>query len=194
MTDQKEFASSPGFFEAKYQKKADPWSFSSDAYELGRYRALLAALEHRRYRHAYEPGCSIGVLTEQLASLCDRVDAIDFSPTASSHARTRCAGLPHVQVRCAAVPEDAPPTGYDLLVLSEIGYYFLPDEWARLSAGLIAAMPSGSTVLAAHWLGESRDHRMTGEQVHEVLLANPCLRVDLAQRTPTLRLERLVRL
>lgn len=191
--DTKEFASSPAFFEAKYQKKADPWRFSSDGYELRRYEALVAALEGKRFRHAYEPGCSIGVLTERLGGICDFVDAIDFSPTASALAQTRCAGMPNVKVRCAAVPEQDPPAGYDLLVLSEIGYYFEPEVWARIAGEMIAAMEPGSTILAAHWLGYSKDHRTTGDQVHQVLRANPQIRVDLAQRSQMLRLERMVR-
>ena len=193
LTDTKEFASTSAFFEAKYQKKADPWRFSTDAYELQRYAALLGALQPKRYRHAYEPGCSIGVFTQQLAGICDRVEAVDFSPTASMQAQARCASLSHVTVRCAAVPEEIPPVGNDLLVLSEIGYYFDPDVWAGIVSGLVAKMPTGATVLAAHWLGDSKDHRLTGDQVQEIIVAEPQLRVQRSERTAHLRLDLLVR-
>ena len=193
MTDIKEYASSPAFFEAKYRAKPDPWKFATDAAEQERYQALVAALEGRRFRHAYEPGCSIGVFTELLAGMCDQVDAIDFSPTALARAEARCASLPNVRLRCAAVPEPVPPEGYDLLVLSEIGYYFEPEVWAQISSDLAAALPVGGTVLAAHWLGYSEDHRLTGDQVHETLLHHSQLRVEFTERTSTLRLERMVR-
>ena len=193
MTDVLDFASSPAFFEAKYQKDSDPWRFASSMYELQRYEALVSELGTRRFRHAYEPGCSIGVLTERLAAVCETVEAVDFSPTAAQQARTRCAALPNVQVRCAAVPESVPPSGYDLLVLSEIGYYFEASVWAQVLSALVAVMPAGGTVLAAHWLGESPDHRITGDQVHEVLLAEPLLRMEHAHRTPLLQLNRLVK-
>jgi cyclopropane fatty-acyl-phospholipid synthase-like methyltransferase len=188
------FASSAAFFEAKYRGKADPWDFSSSAYELQRYEAIIRVLAHRRYAQAFEPGCSIGVLTERLASHCDAVYAIDFSPSASAQATARCAHLPQVEVHCAALPEGRPLKKFDLLVLSEIGYYFTPQGWERIAAELIDSMPRGSIVLAAHWLGQSQDHRMSGDEVHEILLAHPDLRVELVERNSNLRLDRLVRL
>jgi cyclopropane fatty-acyl-phospholipid synthase-like methyltransferase len=188
------FTSSAAFFEAKYQAKADPWDFSSNAYELQRYNAIIHAIPHRHYAQAFEPGCSIGVLTERLAAHCDAVYAIDFSPSASAQAAARCAHLPQVEVHCAALPEGAPAKEFDLLVVSEIGYYFNSEDWEHISTVLIDSMPQGATVLAAHWLGQSQDHRMSGDQVHEILLAHPNLRVELAERNPNLRLDRLVRL
>ena len=79
------------FFDEKYARDPDPWGFTSSPYELTRYATLLRALEGRRFRHAFEPGCSIGVLTDRLATLCTRVDALDISPRAIELARARCA-------------------------------------------------------------------------------------------------------
>jgi SAM-dependent methyltransferase len=188
------FESSAAFFEAKYQENADPWDFSWSAYELGRYDAIISAISHRRYRRAFEPGCSIGVLTERLAAHCDSVYAIDFSPTASAQAQERCAHLPQIEVRCAALPDGVPAKDFDLLILSEIGYYFTAQVWQRISYALVDSIPQGATVLAAHWLGHSLDHCLTGDEVHEVLLAHPKLRVDHAERNQNMRLDRLVRL
>jgi cyclopropane fatty-acyl-phospholipid synthase-like methyltransferase len=189
-----DFASSAAFFEAKYQKKTDPWGFSSNAYELQRYDAIIRAIAHRRYGRAFEPGCSIGVLTERLAAHCDEVYAIDFSPSASAQARTRCAHLPQVEVGCASLPDGTPAKDFDLLVLSEIGYYFTAQDWQRISTTLIDSLPRGATVLAAHWLGHSQDHRISGDEVHEILLSHPKVRVDHRERDPNMRLDRLVRL
>jgi SAM-dependent methyltransferase len=189
-----DFPSSAAFFEAKYQQNPDPWNFSTDIYELGRYEAIIAAIAHRHYRSAFEPGCSIGVLTERLASHCAAVYAIDFSPTASSQARARCAHLPHVQVRCASLPDGVPAKDFDLLVLSEIGYYFTSKVWERIAYSLIDSISPGTTVLAAHWLGHSEDHCIAGDEVHRILLAHPKLQIEHTERNPHMRLERLVRL
>jgi cyclopropane fatty-acyl-phospholipid synthase-like methyltransferase len=189
-----DFASSAAFFEAKYQKKTDPWGFSSNAYELQRYDAIISAIAHRRYGRAFEPGCSIGVLTERLAAHCDEVYAIDFSPSASAQARARCAHLPQVEVYCAPLPDGTPAKDFDLLVLSEIGYYFTPQDWQRISTALIDSLPQGAIVLAAHWLGHSQDHRISGDEVHEILLSHPNVRVDHTEHGPNVRLDRLVRL
>jgi protein-L-isoaspartate O-methyltransferase len=144
MIEDVNFTSSAAFFEAKYQKRADPWNFSSNAYELRRYEAIICAITHRRYARAFEPGCSIGVLTERLAAYCDAVYAIEFSSTASDQAQARCAHLPNVEVRCAAMPEGMPARDFDLVVLSEIGYYFTPQVWQLISSTLIDSIPHGA--------------------------------------------------
>ena len=193
VTSVPDFASSPAFFEAKYQKKADPWGFSSKPSELYRYDRIVSALAHRRYRSAFEPGCSVGVLTERLATLCDHVHALDFSATAAAQARERCACLPNVMVECASIPDVLPSAATDLLVLSEIGYYLPLAEWTALAHALIEPLRPGTTVLAAHWLGYSEDHALSGDEVHAALLALPLLTLDESQRHPAFRLDRLVR-
>jgi len=61
----------PGYFDALYAASPDPWAFETSAYERAKYAATLDALPARRYRRALEVGCSIGVLTRQLADRCD---------------------------------------------------------------------------------------------------------------------------
>ena len=184
---------SSAFFEAKYQKNADPWDFATSAYELHRYDVIIASLAHRRYRRAFEPGCSVGVLTERLAGICEAVDAIDFSPTAVELAQRRCAGLSHVSVSCAAIAPCLPIHNCDLVVLSEMGYYFSPNEWSVMTARFVSPLVSGSIVLGTHWLGKSPDHRMSGDHVHEILQCNALLRLEYAERHEGFRLDRWVR-
>jgi SAM-dependent methyltransferase len=193
MTTNTKFESSPAFFEEKYLKTDDPWDFSGSEYELGRYEAIIAALEHKRYRRAFEPGCSIGVLTERLSNVCDFVEAIDFSRTAVAQAQKRCSHLRNVDILCASIPERMPVTGFDLIVLSEIGYYFAPDEWMRVSSALIDPMPRGGILLAAHWLGDSKDHCIGGDEVHEILLSLPGVQLEDSERHETFRIDRWVR-
>ena len=184
---------SPEFFEAMYRSDPDPWNFSGSRYELDRYDTILKALASRRYHSAFEPGCSIGVLTEKLAGICDRLLSIDFSTTAVEQARARCAGKPHVEIRCASVFDTLPDPGLDLLVLSEIGYYFSPAEWAGLLDTLVDRVRPGGNVLAAHWLGHSRDHTSLGDEVHRVVRAHPQLRLEHEEHPEGFRLDRLVR-
>ncbi len=185
--------SGAAFFEQKYQADPDPWRFASDPAETLRYDRITAALSHRRYRSAFEPGCSVGVLSSRLAPLCDALESIDFSPTALDAARERCAGFPHVRFGCLSLPERLPVRGCDLLVLSEIGYYFSVPEWSRITGELIRAAEPGTTLLACHWLGSSPDHKLSGDQVHMVLDGHPLLRRDHAERHPSFRLDRWTR-
>ncbi|SEB71778.1 SAM-dependent methyltransferase [Terriglobus roseus] len=170
------------FFEAKYRGGTDPWNFAANAYEQARYRTILRALSPGRYQHAWEPGCSVGVLTEQLAGICEQVDACDFAQSAVEQARVRCAGLPGVSVYCASLTEDAPIAMFDLVVLSEIGYYFTAEEWHDQVARIAHALQPGATLLAAHWLGHSPDHIQGGDAVHAELLACPRLLLDHSER------------
>jgi trans-aconitate methyltransferase len=185
--------SSPAFFEAKYQQQPDFWGFASKPEELFRYGRIIAAVEDRRYRQGFEPGCSVGVLTERLSALCDHVEAFDFSSTASAQARERCAPLHNVEIHCAALPDRMPGPQTDLLVLSEIGYYWTETEWRKLAGLLVDSLQPGATVLAAHWLGHSPDHRLSGDRVHEILLESPQLLLSHSERHPAFRLDRLVR-
>ena len=178
------------FFEQKYRRDPDPWHFATSDYEQGRYEATCRALLGRRYARAFEPGCSIGLLTERLAAICERVDAIDISPSAVKQAVERCRHLPNVNVHCGALPDAIPKGKFDLIVLSEIGYYFPEDELVRLSTRLMGCLEAGGTLLAVHWLGVSEDHLLSGDRVHEILAAQPGLSLTRAERHPGFRLDR----
>ena len=56
-----------GYFERMYATSADPWQLQARWYERRKYAITLALLPYPRYRHAFEPGCSISVLTEMLS-------------------------------------------------------------------------------------------------------------------------------
>jgi cyclopropane fatty-acyl-phospholipid synthase-like methyltransferase len=164
------------FFENKYRIDADPWNFQTNRYELDRYQNIMRTLSGQRFRRAFEPGCSVGVLTEQLATIADSVQACDFSETAALTAAARCAHQKNVTVACAALHADEPWDRYDLIVLSEIGYYFTPLEWDKLIERMTSVSLPGTTLLAAHWLGESPDHITSGDEVHEAL--RQCSRLE----------------
>ena len=56
-----------GYFDDMYARSDDPWGFTSRWYERRKYAISLAMLPQERYDSAFEPGCSIGVLTGRLA-------------------------------------------------------------------------------------------------------------------------------
>ncbi len=186
--------SSAAFFERKYQECADPWNFSGSAYELERYDTTMRALAGRRFRCAFEPGCSVGVLTERLARVSDRVYAVDLSPTAVKAAEVRCAGMENVCVRAGSLADPLPQTEFDLIVLSEIGYYLDLDELAHCGAALVRKLVPGGCLLGVHWLGQSTDHRLSGDQVHEALRSLSGLALEHSERHAGFRLDRWTRL
>jgi hypothetical protein len=81
----------------------------------------------------------------------------------------------------------------DLIVFSEIGYYFDESELERLTARLVDKLRHGSSLLAVHWLGVSSDHVLNGDRVHEIMRSNRLLAIEDERRFPSFRLDRLVR-
>jgi SAM-dependent methyltransferase len=180
------------FFERKYRADTDPWDFATSSYERWRYDTILRAINHRRYRRALEPGCSVGVLTSRLASFCDEVEAFDIAPSAITVARERCSGLNNVHLSSAAFREDRIAGQFDLIVLSEIGYYFKVTGLCKLSLTLTSHLLPLGVIVAAHWLGVSRDHVLTGDVVHQVLhssFSREGLVLEQSDRYPEFRLD-----
>ncbi len=179
----------PASFEARYRREADPWDFATSPYEQGKYDATIRALSDARHGHGLELGCSIGVLTRRLAACCDTLVAIDASPTAVASARRRTADAGNVEVRAAVLPEGLPDGPWDLVVASEVLYYFPPPLLGTLLDALEAALTPGGTLLAVHFTGHAPDHRLTGDAVHEALLARPALMHTVSTRAAGYRLD-----
>jgi SAM-dependent methyltransferase len=163
---------SADFFEAKYRDSVDPWDFARSRYEQDRYDEIIKSLGGRRFHRAFEPGCSIGVLTERLAAICDQVYASDISTTAIARARARCSGRPGVFIEEGSLTDPLASAAFDLIVLSEVGYYLDSETLVTLARNLTDRLTADGVILAAHWLGKSNDHVLTGDQVHDILAAS----------------------
>ncbi|MGL5825964.1 MAG: SAM-dependent methyltransferase [Nocardioides sp.] len=160
---------SQGHFDNLYAQSADPWNLATAWYERRKYAITVASLPRERYRSAYEPGCSIGELTRLLAPRCDRLLAVDFSPAAVAQAQTVVRHLSHVRVERAAVPENLPDATYDLIVLSEILYYFAEDDLRKAIAGLVKRLEPDGDLVAVHHRASDRCYGYDGFNVHQAL-------------------------
>jgi SAM-dependent methyltransferase len=160
---------SQAFFEARYQASSDPWHFASSEYELDRYETTLECLARASYRRGFEPGCSVGVLTAALARRIDHLIACDIAETAVACAKQRCRELANVEIYQRDVAAGPPDGMFDLIVFSELGYYFSADRLSAIARQLADRLEPGGEFIAVHWLGKSADHVLHGNQVHEVL-------------------------
>jgi predicted TPR repeat methyltransferase len=158
----REHSIEPEYFEALYKDKGDPWEFETSPYEAAKYDETLAALPKERFENGLEVGCANGVLTARLGARCDALLALDVSETAVAAARQRCADQPHIRIEQRRLPEDAPSGTFDLILLSEVVYYWDSADIVRLAAYVHSAATSGGYVMLVHWIGET-DYPKSGD-------------------------------
>ena len=160
-------------FEARYRLDDDPWQFATSEYEQRRFEITVASLPDVRFGRVFEPGCAGGELTVRLSQRCDELVACDGSPTVLRRARQRVAEaadpLCRVELDVGVIPEWWPRGDFDLIVLSEIGYYFDAPALSELVARVEGALVDGGTLLAVHWRGVSEDHLLSGDEVHTIV-------------------------
>ncbi|SET84082.1 SAM-dependent methyltransferase [Hymenobacter actinosclerus] len=159
------------YFDKVYEANQDPWNFTSSPYEQEKYAATLAALPRPHYARAFEIGCSLGILTARLAPRCDYLLAVDVAEAALEQARQRCAHLPQVELQLLRVPAEFPQGQFDLILVSEVGYYWSPADLARAADQIVAALPAGGQLVLVHWTPPVHDYPLTGDAVHEFFLA-----------------------
>ena len=165
------------FFDDFYGDRPDPWGFESRWYERRKRAITMASLPRESFRSAFEPGCSIGVLTAELASRSDRVLATDISEWPLLAARRRLAGHPGVRFEQRRIPDEWPDEQFDLVVLSEVGYYCGADDLRRLAERASSSLTSDGVLLACHWRHPVGEYPLRGDEVHRVLKDTPGLAV-----------------
>jgi trans-aconitate methyltransferase len=184
----------PNYFEALYARDNDPWRFASSEYERAKYARTLAALPAARYANALEIGCSIGVLTEQLAPRCERLLAIDAAEAPLVEAARRCRAHASVEFARMFVPSEWPQGTFDLVLLSEVLYYLQAHDVAELADRVSGALAPRASVVLVHWIGET-NYPLTADQATEAFVArlNNQVEVVCTERCPEYRLDVLVR-
>ena len=178
------------YFEAMYARDPDPWQFRTSAYEAAKYAATVAAIAGRRYRSALEVGCSIGVLSAQVAPLCDAYLGLDIAEAPLAEARGHCRDLPQAHFARIAVPGEWPEGSFDLILLSEV-LYFLSAADIAATAGLVRrSLLPGGVVLLVNWIGNPVPPQ-PGDEAAEAFLAATDLAVVRQERAEGYRLELL---
>jgi predicted TPR repeat methyltransferase len=180
----------PAYFTRLYTEDSDPWKFETSAYERAKYEQTLAFLPAERFHRALEIGCANGALTERLAPRCDALIGVDVVDAVLARARRRCAHLPGVTIRNARIPRDQVAGPFDLILLSEVAYYWDSDDLAEAARYLTEATAPDGYLLLVHWTGET-DYPKSGDDAVEELwrLAHTRFTVARAERRAEYRLD-----
>ncbi|MDO5711785.1 MAG: PIG-L family deacetylase [Micrococcales bacterium] len=168
----------------------DPWHTRSSWYEKRKRDLCLAALARRRYRRILDIGCSVGTLAAELAGRADEVVAVDSTPEAIAHARRRYASLQHVRWILADVPADLPDDSFDLVVLSEVGYFLTGAQLLGTLRHARRCLSPGGEILLCDWTHPTTAIPLDGELVHRqaatalgleprVTVVDPDFRIDV---------------
>lgn len=158
------------YFDELYEQDRDPWKLDDRFYERRKRELVLASLTRERFRRAFEPGCATGALSVELAKRCDELVAWDGASIAVDQTLARIGSLPaehRVDVRCDRIPERWPEGQFDLIVLSEVGYY-CPDL-RELKGRVDRSLTTDGVLVACHWRHDAPDHPFTAEAVHAAL-------------------------
>lgn len=161
-------------FDALYRASEDPWSVHSSWYEQRKRDLVLASLGQPRYATALELGCGLGQITAPLASRCDKVRAVDLSPSAIErcHALLAAQGIRNVSFDVMSVPEAWPLSErdpVDLVIVSELAYYLSPERFTRLMQLCLRSLDAGGEWVMCHYMPAFDDRVQPTHALHEAV-------------------------
>lgn len=185
------------YFNDVYSAHDDPWNFETSDYERDKYAATVAALPKAQYQNAFEIGCSIGVLSRMLADKCKKLLSVDIAEAPLAKAKERLQDKPQVTVQKLVVPNEFPEQQFDLVMMSEVGYYLSMPDLQRLQQQIISHLEPGGHLMLVHWTPYVHDYPLTGDEVHESFLQlcgpEQPFKQLLHQRQPNYRMDLLER-
>ena len=181
------------YFEQIYERTRDPWDFETSKYEADKYANTLESLPRARYRCGLEVGSSIGVFTQKLADRCDHLLSIDVSEAALANARERCKAQSNVTFARAQLPTELPAGRYDLVMISEIAYYWSFEDLELGATMLAKHQHPGDHLVLVHLTAPVPDYPLTGDEVHNAWLTRPEWRSIKQERYERYRIDVLER-
>ncbi|MFD1845487.1 bifunctional PIG-L family deacetylase/class I SAM-dependent methyltransferase [Arthrobacter flavus] len=184
---------SSGVFERLHADADDPWGLQDRFYERRKRSVALALLPRERFAASLELGCSIGVLSAELAARTDSLLALDISPTAVAATQERLSDYPGATARVASVPRDWPPGDFDLIVISEVGYFLSRTQLLDVVARAVASLAADGVILLCHWRHPIDGWELDGDTVHELFRSASSLAVFAEHREEDFRIDLLVR-
>ncbi len=152
-----------------YESGPDPYGFESPE-EQAKYLETLSLLDDVRYARALEVGAGEGLFTEMLLPYCDALVAVEVSEVALSRAEARIGDVPGLSLERRTFPLDLPEGTFDLIVVSDVAYFWTPEVLDRGLALIAERLRPGGRLLLLHYRGLF-GAPVTGDYVHDRALA-----------------------
>ena len=130
----------------------DAWRYTENPFEKKRFNAVIGALNGLTVDRAIEVGCAEGHLTRRLAGRVNQLLACDIVETAIERAREYCRDLPNVRCVNLDVRSCWPDDVFDLVVCSDVLYYFSKSEVRQVIRDSARHVrPGGHFLFANEW-------------------------------------------
>ncbi len=141
-----------GSLDRLHTDQADPWGVETRWFERRKRELVLAMLPRAEFERTIEVGSSTGALAQALAARSGHELAVDSSAAAVAAAQRRFSEDDRVTVAQLDVPQDWPPDEtFDLVVISEVGYFMTPGGLQTLVDRVVATLRPGGVVVLCHW-------------------------------------------
>ena len=136
-----------GNFEGMYRDFDDPWECRKNVSMLRRDISLMMLFRDRRFSRILDIGCGLGAFTERIRvanGACQTILGVDISATAIQKAREQFGecSFEVLNVSNEPLPGEG-QSAWDLILVSELLWYVLPELESLLSRIHAALTPSG---------------------------------------------------
>lgn len=162
----------------------DPYKVSASGYELEKMGRVMATLGfEKRFGSILEIGCGEGNMTARLATISGRTLATDISDMAVRRTREMTSSFPNVDTRRLDLLSDEPPGQFDLVVASEVLYYFEKGQLPAVLERITSCVKSGGSVALIHARALADDDagvelkNFGARTIHEMFINAPCYSV-----------------
>jgi cyclopropane fatty-acyl-phospholipid synthase-like methyltransferase len=162
----------------------DPYKVSASSYELEKMGRVMATLGfEKRFGSILEIGCGEGNMTARLATISGRTLATDISDMAVRRTREMISSFPNVDTHRLDLLSDGPPGQFDLVVASEVLYYFEKGQLPAVLERITSCVKNGGSVALIHARALADDDagvelkNFGARTIHEMFINDPCYRV-----------------
>ncbi|MFL5013179.1 glycosyltransferase [Rhizobium sp.] len=179
--------------------QVDPWDYRNN-YETVKYLQTLSLLDDRRFSNGLELACAEGTFTRMLASRVDNLLATDISASAVARAASLQDHDSAEAYRQLNLLRDELEGPYDLIVCSEVLYYFENREKLRQIVDKIAgSLRTGGWFVTAHpnllidrphETGFGWPHEFGAVGIGEMFDQHPDLTLSVEAKSPLYRIQR----